>query len=100
MMARTGVILLSSIQWVAMNMPSAPSPTPMTADTKGMPEATREPKVKMSTIKATPRPMISEVELTAISSPKPAPLPSTVRPRSRAMFIASVTVSLSACSTL
>ena len=98
--ASTGVMLFSSTQWVAIIRPSDPSPTPITAEMSGMPAETSEPKVKISTRKATPRPMTSEVELTRISSPKPAPPASTCRPAARPRSIASLTISLSSESTV
>ena len=97
--ASEGVMLLSSVKCVAMSSPSAPSPTPMTAESSGIPAATSEPKVKMRTTKATPSPMISEVEFTSMSSPKPAPPASTCSPFSRPKFIASVTMFLSSALT-
>ena len=98
-MASIGVLDPMSMNAVIAVMPVMPSATPNSAVMIGMPAPTSEPKVRISTISATPTPSSSEVPPGCSMFCMPAPLASTERPLSRASAMMSRIASWVAGST-
>ncbi len=92
-MARVEVVADSSSVLPSAPMAEMPMPTPMTAESSGMPAATSEPKVSRSTTAATPMPISSAVPPISCSATTASPPVSTVYPPSRASSVAAVRAS-------
>ena len=87
--ARIEVLLEMSTRAVMAVTPVRPMPTPIRAVMIGSPAATRDPKVRISTSRATPMPRASEARPGVAKPVAPGPLASTTRPWSRASSITS-----------